>query len=282
MNTEQAQKLIHALRKLAKNDLRLNVNELRIIVALERAVARLQYDRTLAKHLIFKGGFVLLKHYESSRFTRDADALAIDISQEKLKGMVCQALAQDLDDGLWYGDIQTKLLEEQGKYGALRFELAFQVGKPKPNKIHKLSRIHIDIGFSDQLIAQAKDATMMPLFDMSVPISWKIYSIEQIVAEKLETLFQRNIENSRSKDVYDLTYLIPRCKDKELLLSSINQTFKIRDTPLPTSFCETALTFGDLSVLEVAWPGVKTLEPKPAFSEIWKTLLKCLQQLDEK
>ena len=83
MSSEQSKKLINALKKLAQTDSRLNVNELRIIVALERAVARLQYDKILAQHLVFKGGFVLLKQYQSSRFTRDADALAVDISKEE-------------------------------------------------------------------------------------------------------------------------------------------------------------------------------------------------------
>lgn len=56
---------------------RFNINEVRVIVAIECAIARLSNLPDLAEHLGFKWGFVLLKSYESLRFTRDADALAV-------------------------------------------------------------------------------------------------------------------------------------------------------------------------------------------------------------
>lgn len=281
MNAEKTKKLIKELRTLAKQDTRLNTNELRIILALERAIARLQSEKILAKHLIFKGGFVLLKQYDSQRFTRDADALAVDISKEQLGRLVTNALDHDLDDGLWYGDIEMRSLEEQGQYGALRFDAAFQIGEPKPNKIHKLSRIHIDIGFSDKVIAKVATKEMPQLLGVNEPISWQVYPVEQIVAEKLETLFRRNIENSRAKDVYDLNYLIPKCTNRKLLRTAIEKTFDNRKTPIPESLFEAAKGFEDLTILNVAWPGVKTMEKKPSFGAAWEQLLGYLKELDQ-
>ena len=75
------------------------INELRVIIALERAVARVERHPELAEHLIFKGGFVLLKVFESTRFTRDVDALAVSIAKEHLKNLVCESLVVDLNDG---------------------------------------------------------------------------------------------------------------------------------------------------------------------------------------
>lgn len=100
MNREKAKQITRAIKALVKNDRRFSANEVRIIVALERAIARLLRSRDLDEHLIFKGGFVLLKSYESLRFTRDGDALAVSISKEQLKDLVCKALAFDLDDGM--------------------------------------------------------------------------------------------------------------------------------------------------------------------------------------
>lgn len=281
MNAEKTKKLIKELRTLAKQDTRLSTNELRIILALERAIARLQSEKILAKHLIFKGGFVLFKQYESQRFTRDADALAVDISKEQLGQLVTNALEHDLDDGLWYGDIEMRSLEEQGQYGALRFDAAFQIGEPKPNKIHKLSRIHIDIGFSDRVITKVATKKMPQLLGVNEPISWQVYPIEQIVAEKLETLFRRNIENSRAKDVYDLNYLIPKCANRKLLRNAIKKTFDNRKAPIPESLFEAAKGFEDLTILNVAWPGVKTMEKKPSFGAAWEQLLGYLKELDQ-
>ena len=69
--------ILRKIKALASRDSRLSINELRVIIALERAIARLEYEPILAEHLVFKGGLVLLKSFDSLRFTRDADALAI-------------------------------------------------------------------------------------------------------------------------------------------------------------------------------------------------------------
>ncbi len=44
---------------------------------IERLVARLVADKNLAKHLVFKGGFVGLRVYNSERYTIDLDALLV-------------------------------------------------------------------------------------------------------------------------------------------------------------------------------------------------------------
>ncbi len=74
--------VLRKIKALASHDSRLSINELRVIIALERAVARFEHEPLLAEHLVFKGGLVLLKSFDSLRFTRDADALAIGISSE--------------------------------------------------------------------------------------------------------------------------------------------------------------------------------------------------------
>ena len=97
-----------------------------MIVALERAVARLEKHPKLSSHIIFKGGFVLFKTVDTTRFTRDVDALAIGISRQKVPEMVEAALNLDLNDGLWYGDLIVEDLVDQGPYGGFRFNCAFK------------------------------------------------------------------------------------------------------------------------------------------------------------
>lgn len=52
----QAKKVMDSLKKLAKESEHNSLNELRLIVALERAIARLERHPRLSEHLIFKGG----------------------------------------------------------------------------------------------------------------------------------------------------------------------------------------------------------------------------------
>lgn len=61
---------------------------------------------------------MLLKSFESLRFTRDADELATGISKETLRDLVFKALSTNLQDGLWFGNTKLTELDEQGQYGA--------------------------------------------------------------------------------------------------------------------------------------------------------------------
>ena len=251
---------------------------MRVIVALERAVARIELNVQLAEHLIFKGGLVLLKSYRSGRFTRDVDALALSISKAELSSLLSLALEVDLDDGLWFGDIQTREIQEQGRYGAYRFDCAFQIGDVGDTKIRKLPRIHIDIGFSDRLADTPAKQNMPSLLMHETPVSWRIYPMEYVVAEKLEILIQRGSSNSRAKDVYDLAFLIPLCLDEKKLRDAIMKTFQNRDTSLPPSLVK-AVEDLDVTVLKTAWPSVRVFDNKPEFDSVWAVLLSFLKKL---
>jgi len=91
MNDERAKHIRRRLKQLSAEDSSYHINKLRVIVALERAIARIEQHKELSNHIIFKGGFVLLKIAGSQRFTRDADALAVNIDKERLKVSVYKA-----------------------------------------------------------------------------------------------------------------------------------------------------------------------------------------------
>lgn len=276
----KAKQIMDALKKIAKPLPGQSLNELRVVFAIERAIARLESHPRLSEHLVFKGGFVLLKTLDTHRYTRDLDALALDISKSSLPGMVERALKLDLDDGVWIGDIQLEDLSQQGLYGGLQFDCAFQIGDPpkEPAKIKKLSRIHIDIGFGDQIGAKPKRQKLVPLIAENSPISWRVYPIEVIFSEKLQTLVSRGSANSRAKDIYDLGLIFPLCESRPKLASAIQTTFKARATPVPKSFLEEVEAI-DLVQLRASWSSVQ-LEVQETFEECWDRLLKCLHKLD--
>lgn len=279
----KGRQISQALKKLdKKNDYGLTFNELRVVIALERAVARLEKQPQLAKHLVFKGGFVLLKITETTRFTHDLDALAFEISQEDVPALVEDALSQNLDDGLWFGDIKTEELRDQGQYGGLRFNCAYQIGDPPTvaGKIKKLSRIHIDVGFGDEIPKNIEKQKMASIIPEGASISWLVYPLEYVFSEKLQTLFDRASANSRAKDVYDLVLIFRKCRSKQKVIEAIQRTFQTRSTPVPTSFYDDAKKF-DLTVLRSAWNGVQLAETKTTFDDHWRQLLLILQVLDQ-
>lgn len=281
MSREQkANTVRNAIIKLVKTESSLSANEIRIILSIERIVARLTSDPKLDKNLIFKGGFVLLKSLDSNRFTRDLDALGLDIDKDQIEELVPQALAFDLNDGFWFGDVKTESLDEQGEYGALRFNCAYQIGDPPTKKdgFKKLSRIHFDVGFGDAISSGLKRTMMPTLLTYETQTSWRVYPPEFIFSEKLQTFVKRSDTNSRSKDIYDMGILFDKCNPKKLIIA-IKDTFERRSTEIPHSFVELANAL-DTNMLEHSWSSVKFMSEESTFDEAWNLLLRRLKNID--
>lgn len=96
---------------------------------LERLTARLISDPDLEKRLVFKGGYVSLRVYDSPRYTIDLDALLRSGSLQELSKTAKVAAESDLDDGVWFRLEKTVDLETQGDYGGLRLVLRCGIGE---------------------------------------------------------------------------------------------------------------------------------------------------------
>lgn len=276
MNTSQQSKNIAStLKTLASSGTTgFSINQLRVIIALERLVARLEANPTLSRHLAFKGGFALLKHLNSARFTHDLDASYFLFPLDKLIPIIEDSITADIQDGIWYGDVRHESILIEHDYDGIRFNCAFQIGEPPDNesKIKKLSRIHFDIGLSDEKFPQFQKTKMPSLLGNAHPIAWYVYPLEQIFAEKLETFVKRGAKNSRAKDIYDMVSIYPHCSNITNLSNTIQRVFQDRNTEMPRSL----KAFGeslDQSILRAAWMSIIMPEPKLAFEDTWLKLL---------
>lgn len=279
MSREQRARNIRTqLTRLANTKGSWSINELRIVLGLERIVARLIHHNELERHLVYKCGFVLMKTLGSDRFTRDLDALGVGIDKDAVVKLVPLALEADIQDGFWFGDIQIKSLDDQGEYGALKFDCAFQIGDPQMDKLAKLSRIHFDVGFGDIIPTQLKNTSSDSLLKDESPISWNVYPPEFIFSEKLQTLVQRASSNSRAKDVYDLALLYEKCESKKSLNEAVTATFKSRQTEIPESFHDFANVL-DLKQIAASWRSVR-IGQELDFETVWKRTLSMLKKFD--
>lgn len=111
------------------------------------------------------------------------------------------------------------------------------------------------------------------------PVSWSIYPLEQIVAEKLHALVVREAGNSRAKDIFDLVLLFRiKTLEKNSLLSLIKSTFQARRTELPKPIYRNIENM-DLSLLRSAWSSIEIMGVTADFDEYWKELLENLRKL---
>lgn len=100
---------------------------------IERLAARLVSDKKLASRLVFKGGFVGIKIYESPRYTVDLDALLVKANVDDTLKFVKENSEKDLDDGVWFRFENQVDLATQGEYGGIRHTYRAGIGEVLKN-----------------------------------------------------------------------------------------------------------------------------------------------------
>ncbi len=164
------------------------------------------------------------------RTTRDIDFLGITADNikilEKKFRKICSLNVSD--DGLIFNpqSIKGEEIREGQSYGGIRLKQIVMLGKAK-------IVLQIDVGFGDAVFPGPEENDVPTLLDMPAP-KIQSYPLCTVIAEKLETLVVRGIENSRMKDFYDLWCLTKKFKiEKEELLTAIEKTFHRRKTLFP-------------------------------------------------
>jgi len=268
-------KITNLAKKLGRD-----FNTLALEFALERLVVRLRSDPKLSKALVFKGGFVMLKAYGSSRLTVDVDTSLYGLSIEEAEARAKNVIEKDWQDGLWMGAVESEKMDHQTEYNGLRLTSRYSFGEPKVAH-NRLGKLVLDIGIADAMTPGPQESILEPLLGGD-PIDWRIYPVESIVAEKLHALVSHGSLNSRFKDVYDLTHLLPKCKNLAMLRRAISESFKSRETEIPNSFSDFWKTL-DKGVLRRSIGSVSmAVGETPDFDQLEKTLSKLLKRLEPK
>ena len=242
---------------------------------IERAVARLTKNPHLARHLIFKGGFVSLRVYQSPRYTVDLDAVLHGLSKEEAVGYAKEAMAADLGDGVWFHFDRLDELTTQQEYGGSRLVYRCGLGE-KMADVRRAQMVNIDMGVGDPVTPAPRELDV-PTYLASEPLSWRVYTAETTVAEKLHALFTLGSVNSRSKDLFDLDFLLPRTSTK-VLGEAVAATFKHRETLSPPSLSE-VLAGLDLTTLRRGWKSALKEIPEPYnFDDVVARVIEALRK----
>jgi predicted nucleotidyltransferase component of viral defense system len=182
-------------------------------------------------HLLLKGGNLLYSiQGNTARPTVDIDFSGNKISNdiEEIKKMFFQILAIKTNDGVIFNaeTLHASEINEQNQYTGVRVKVIAQLANIKQN-------IQIDIGFGD-VITPAPQTLHYPILleDFEVPVI-QAYTIETVIAEKLQAIIILAQLNSRMKDFYDIYSLLKSEKiNLEVIKEAITQTFNNRNTPI--------------------------------------------------
>lgn len=241
---------------------------------IERLVARLVADKTLAKQLVFKGGYVGLRVYNSERYTVDLDALLVEANIQSTLARAKKSAEADFNDGVWFKFEEQVDLATQGEYGGVRQTYRAGIGELLTN-LSKAQTIHFDLGIGDPITPGPMKVEVPSILLKGEEISWSIYPIETICAEKIHALVSHGNINSRSKDVHDLSVFLSK-SNATVLGEALKKCFNFRKTEMPQSFSETIKNLNTTS-LQRGWLTATATVPternfKIAFDDIVKSM----------
>ena len=171
-------------------------------------------------NFILKGGLLLITiDIPASRPTMDIDLLTHKLDEAKVTEAFKEILAIEYPDGVTFdsASVQSEPITKDGAYQGtrLKFKAYFNGSR---------NDMSIDLGLGDYVI-NPREITFPTILHEDSPIL-TAYSLETIIAEKLEAMAKLLYANSRMKDFYDIyTILNTHTLSKETLAKAIKGTF---------------------------------------------------------
>lgn len=207
-------------------------NELLQYFAMERFLYRLSNSK-YSDRFVLKGALMFVLWDipgMTARPTRDIDLLGIiDNDPDSMKIIfsdICSTKVED--DGVEFdsNDISLTPITEEADYNGLRVRINGNLGNAR-------IALQIDIGFGDVVFPEAVKLKYPSILDFPSP-EIKGYSVESVIAEKLQAMIKLGIINSRMKDFHDIKVLSDVFSfDGQRLSDSIQSTFNNRNTEIP-------------------------------------------------
>ena len=213
------------IKNIAKGDSSLSQAYLRTYM-LERFLERVSLSK-YKNNFIFKGG-ILVASYTSLnlRTTMDVDATieALPVTEIDMKNIVDEIINVDVPDNVSFAIKSVFNIMEERNYPGLRFVLDASFGKI-------VQKITLDFSTGDKIVPKAIEYKYKLMFEDRY-INLMTYNLENILAEKIETILSKGLANTRMRDYYDI-YLLLDNNDKldlESLKTALIHTCKVRGT----------------------------------------------------
>lgn len=183
------------------------------------------------KHnIILKGGLLLSSIIgNDERTTKDMDATlkSLPLERENVENIISKILNIKVDDGITYKIVDIKDIRQESEYGGFKINILATMSTLKVY-------LAIELTTGDKITPREIEYNYNCIFeDKKIPIL--AYTLETVIAEKYQTIIDRDVYNTRMKDFYDIYILINDNKEKidfKNLIMAIKNTFKNRHAEL--------------------------------------------------
>ena len=190
----------------------------------ERFLERLSKSEYQEKFVI-KGGILVAAIVGlDTRSTMDLDATLrnLPLTEETITQAVQSICCIDLNDDVKFNVVSVTPIRKDDRYGGFRVRM---------DAVYDtiVTPLSIDISAGDVMTPSAVPYEFSGIFDESVRIHLWGYNIETVMAEKVETILNRGIFSTRSRDYYDI-YILSTTQqyDKALFQEALSATAERR------------------------------------------------------
>ena len=183
---------------------------------LERLLDRIAVSR-FRDHFVIKGGFLIASILGiGSRSTMDIDATVkgFSVSYENVESVFKEICDIDIADQLTFSFERIEEIREKDDYLGLRVFIECHYGKMKVP-------LTVDLTTGDKCVFDDKEIPILA------------YPLENVFAEKLDTIVSRGAANTRTRDFYDVYTLYAMKKEEvnfETLRLALEATSRRRST----------------------------------------------------
>lgn len=192
----------------------------------ERLLARL-VKSPIRQNLILKGGLLIASLLGPSRRTTmdlDITVRGQPLTEEWVRSAMTDVFSIAVDDGISFEIKSIAPIRDDDVYGGFRVKLT----ATRESIVVPLS---IDISTGDAITPAPHEYHLKSLFVANAVFKIYGYTVETILAEKLETILSRGILTTRPRDFYDIALLSEVCKpDIPLVKTAIKATCRHRGT----------------------------------------------------
>lgn len=193
----------------------------------EHVLMRLEKSK-YRNNIILKGGVLLSSIIgEDLRTTKDIDATlkSLPLNIVSIRNIFEEILSIDIDDNVTFEIANIKDIRLEDEYGGFRINVKGTFDKIRTN-------FFIEITTGDIITPREIKYKYNSIFE-DKKINIMAYTIETIIAEKVESIISKNITTTRAKDFYDLYMLMNKHKNdinNRNIVKAIENTFNKRNT----------------------------------------------------
>ncbi len=173
---------------------------------------------------VIKGGMLISSIIGiEQRATMDLDATLryMQLEEDGIRDAFIKICSISDDDGIEFIFRSISPIRDDDEYGGYRIAYSAVLGKIN-------APMSMDISTGDVITPDAKLHEFTDMFEPEKKIELLAYPTETVLAEKLETILSRGVENTRPRDFYDVYMLAALDFDKKTLSKAFEATAKHR------------------------------------------------------